>query len=256
MVKWLLVAHIAAHILLLLSWRLSDAGVGDVYRWVGLAPAHAFGSLQLWQLVSYIFVHDLAGIWHFFFNLLMLFFFAGEIERLYGDRRFLLLYFGAGVFAGLLHCLAGAFTDPRVPLIGASGAIYAVLVAFALHFPRRKVLLFFLLPIEVWLLVALMIGLDMVSYLSGGGGGTSNLAHLGGAFFGFVFVRYRHVLARAAEAAAERREDKRQKAEQDVEKRLDALLDKINREGMTALSDREKTFLKQASKRYQNRGPR
>ncbi len=254
MVKRLLIAHAAAHLLLLLGWRISGASALTVYRWFGLAPAYAFGRLNVWQLVSYMFVHDLGGIWHFFFNLLMLYFFAGEMERLYGSRRFLALYFGAGLFAGLVFCLSGALTNPYVPLIGASGAIYAVLVVYAIHFPRRTVLLFFVLPIEMWLLVALLIGLDTMSYLSGMGGGVANLAHLAGALFGYLFVRHRTLFEHWMRAARARGHARAQARRRSDEQRLDALLDKINREGLHTLSAEERRFLKEASRRYQDRG--
>ncbi|RME74948.1 MAG: rhomboid family intramembrane serine protease [Planctomycetota bacterium] len=117
-------------------------------------------------------------------------------------------------------------------------------------------LLFFVLPIEAWLLVVLLIGLDLLNFLSATGGGVSQLAHLGGAAFGYIFVRHRDRFDRWIDRFSARLEARRAAQAEESEARLDALLDKINREGIGSLTPRERAFLKRASRRYQDRGGR
>src|SRR5574342_1173954 len=95
-----------------------------------LYPPDAVGHLWLWQLLTYMFLHSTIDPWHLIFNMLGLWMFGSEVERILGARRFLTLYFTAGIFAGICGCI---FT-PWSPMVGASGAIFAIEVAFAMYF--------------------------------------------------------------------------------------------------------------------------
>ncbi|GIW70548.1 MAG: rhomboid family intramembrane serine protease [Planctomycetota bacterium] len=251
-VKRLLLAHVAVYFALLIARQLLSLEPAQIYRALALVPERALGSGWVWQFATYLFVHDLWSPWHIFFNLLVLYFFAGELAEHHGARRFLGLYFGAGAFAGLAHC---ALSWGALPLLGASGAVYAVLVAYATLWPRRTILLFFILPIQAWLLVGILIALSAASFLIDptGGSGISELAHLTGGAFGYGFVRYRQHLERLLAGLVRRQAERQQRRQQDLESRLDELLDKIHREGMAALSPREREFLRQASRHYQRR---
>lgn len=223
----------------------------DLLGWVGLSPALALGKGRVWQLVTYAFFHDPAGIMHLAFNMLALYFFGREVEALYGPAKFLFLYVGAAVMGGLLFCIDYHL---GTPVIGASGAIYAIMVVFALHFPFQKVLVFFLLPLEVWIVVLIAIGFDVSMYLAGGGSdGVAHLAHLGGAGFGYLFYRYQHRVESYIEQVEGRMAKKEQAHEEELEARVDTILEKINREGMGALSKKELEILKRASKHYQRK---
>lgn len=257
-VKALIIANVAIYFgWLILSKLVIPYGFGytkpiPLFQWVGVDPDAAIGKGYIWQFFTYAFFHQLESPLHLVFNMLALYFFGREIEALYGTRKFLFLYVAAAVFAGLCHCID---YHRAVPAIGASGAVYAVMVVFALHFPHQKILFFFLLPLEVWLVVTILIGIDVAVYLGspGSGGGVARLAHLGGAFFGFLFYRFQGSVEAYIEEMEGRMAKREQAQEEELEARLDTVLDKINREGMGALSKKEWEILKKASKHYQRR---
>src|SRR5262249_12305056 len=134
-----------------------------VLDYVGLVPQKAIGRGWIWQLVTYAFFHDDRQVLHLVFNMLTLYFFGREVETLYGPRRFLSLYLLSAVFAGLAYCVGWE----AAPLIGASGAVYAIMVTYAFHYPRQRVLFFFLVPLEVWIVVTLLIGIDLTMQIRG-----------------------------------------------------------------------------------------
>ncbi len=136
-----------------------------------------------WTLVTYMFVH--AGIWHLFFNMLALVFFGPRVEAEIGDRDFLLLYVVSGMTGGVL-----SFVSPWTPIVGASGALYGVMFAYAYFWPRSQIFLWGLFPVEARWLVVFMTALS----LYGGFRGTDDIAHfahLGGFLGGFLFLRWR-----------------------------------------------------------------
>ncbi|MFQ5791056.1 MAG: rhomboid family intramembrane serine protease [Acidobacteriota bacterium] len=150
-----------------------------------LEPARVLGSFYFWQPVTYIFLHG--GIFHLFINMLILFLFGGEMERLWGTRFFLRYYLICGVGAGLFALI------PGYPVVGASGAIYGLLVAFAMYFPNRviymNVLLLFFFPIQAKYFVIIMGLISFLSSLGGAASGISHFAHLGGLVVGYVYLR-------------------------------------------------------------------
>jgi membrane associated rhomboid family serine protease len=230
--------------------------MGDLQRILGVVPERAIGSGWIWQFFTYSFLHDPSSPLHLVFNMVALYFFGTEVEGLYGTRRFLALYMGGAVMAGIVFC---ADYGLGMPAIGASGAVYAVMVVFAIHFPRRVIqvfALFFFIPIEAWLLVSIAILLDTSSYLYGGSrDGVAHLAHLGGCLAGWLFYRYGgrlEALADRVEASIDQRE---KQAEEDLDQALDRVLEKINKSGMGSLSREEKKILERASKRFRQRSP-
>lgn len=159
---------------------------------LGLRPADLFGSFSLWQLVTYMFVH--ASLSHLFFNMLTLWFIGVELERLWGTVYFTKFYFAAGlgagftqVFLGILpFAFAGQFYYPST--VGASGAIYGLLLAFALYYPTRPFLVFFIFPVQARYFVMILGGLSLLFSL-GGGAGVAHTAHLGGLATGYLYLR-------------------------------------------------------------------
>lgn len=152
---------------------------------------------QPYQIVTHMFMHGDLG--HLFFNMLGLFFFGPPLERLWGAKRFLFFYLVAGFGAALIHMLSSYYefayggipVNQILPALGASGAVYAVFVGFAILFPREKVMLLIPpIPMRASVLVLLLIGYDLYSGLSGYGTGIAHFAHLGGAFFGAIMVWY------------------------------------------------------------------
>lgn len=159
----------------------------------GLRPADIFGRLHLWQPVTYMFLH--AGIFHILFNMLGLWMFGVELERMWGSRFFLRYYFVCGVGAAmttvLLSFVPGSFGAQLYYslTIGASGAIYGILLAYALYFPNRPILLYFIFPIPAKYFVAIMGAISLLSSMSGPGGGIAHTTHLGGLVAGYLYLK-------------------------------------------------------------------
>ena len=205
----------------------------------------AIGKLWLWQFVTYTFLHSVSNPWHIIFNMLVLWMFGSEVERAMGTRRFLTMYFTAGIFAGIFGCL---FT-PNNPILGASGAIFAVEIAFAMFYPNATII-FFVFPIKAKYLVTIFAGITVFNCLIPTGGNVAHFAHLGGLLYGFLFIRYEPRFSNFIISRQNQQREKEYKKEEEVRNVVDALLDKVNRTGMKSLTRRERSYLKNASKRY------
>jgi rhomboid family protein len=144
-----------------------------------------------WQLVTYAFLHG--GIAHIFFNMLGLYMFGSEVERLFGSRFFLLYYFGCVVTAALTHlAVTGWMGAPPYPTVGASGGVYGVLLAFGVYFPHRRVLLLFPpIPLPARVFVIVFAALELVFGVTGTAAGVAHFAHLGGMIGGWLMIQYR-----------------------------------------------------------------
>lgn len=225
-----------------------------VLGWFGLVPSSVLDDWQIWQLVTYSFFHAAGklGFLHLVLNMWALYFFGGEVETIYGRRRFVALYLLSTTFAGLSYCLF-KYDVERSILMGSASAVYAVLVVYAIHFPFQRVLAFFLLPMPVWALVAVLIGLDLASELSGEGGSLGYLAHLGGALFGWLFYALEGRVEQYLDRLDRRAQRARREHEEELEAKLDTLLEKISHDGMDSLSKKEREFLKRASVHYQKK---
>ena len=157
----------------------------------GLMPAAVLPDLHVWQLVTYMFLH--ASVSHILFNMLALWMFGTELERMWGTRYFLKFYFVTGIGAGALTVLVSflpfAFTESlrHSVVIGASGAIYGLLLAYALYFPDRPIYIYFLFPIPAKYFVMIMGALAFYSSL--GDSGVANATHLGGLLVGYLFLK-------------------------------------------------------------------
>jgi membrane associated rhomboid family serine protease len=157
----------------------------DIYRIFGLVPTLVWGKLALWQLASYLFLHG--GFFHLFFNMFALWMFGSELERYFGSNRFLRYYFITGIGAGITVVL----TTPHsaIPTIGASGAIYGILLAYGLIFPNRYVYLYFIFPIKAKHLVLLFTALELFATWGYAADGIAHFAHLGGMLFGYLYFK-------------------------------------------------------------------
>jgi membrane associated rhomboid family serine protease len=185
-IKALIIANVAVFVAL---WITRTAG--PAIDALGLIPEAVFG-LEVWRIVTYMFLHG--GIGHILFNMLGLWMFGVELERIWGSRYFLKYYFVSG--------LGGAFTMLAVSLlpvapfsdmyeavtVGASGAIYGVLLAFALYFPHRPILLFFIFPVPARYAVMIMGGIALLLAMQEGGG-VAHAAHLGGLLAGYLYLK-------------------------------------------------------------------
>jgi membrane associated rhomboid family serine protease len=140
----------------------------------------------VWQLFTYMFLHG--GIGHLLFNMLSLWMFGITLEQTWGTRNFLKYYFLCGVGAGICDTLVNVILGNHTSTIGASGAIYGLLLAFGVLFPDVKVLMNFLFPIKAKYLVMIYGAVALISAL-GSNSGVSNIAHLGGMLFGWVYLK-------------------------------------------------------------------
>ena len=145
---------------------------------------------QIWRLLTYAFLHSTANIWHIVFNMLLFWMVGREIESIYGPKEFLAFYLVAAVCGGLAQLLVD-WTMPQLarPMLGASGAVTAVLVLFAMHFPTRVFYLMFVIPVPAIVLVVLFVVIDTFTLASGAHGGVAVACHLGGAAFGFLYYK-------------------------------------------------------------------
>ncbi|BBO17564.1 membrane associated serine protease [Candidatus Brocadia pituitae] len=210
-----------------------------------LYPPDALGHLWLWQFFTYMFLHSTTDPWHLVFNMLGLWMFGSEVERVLGPRRFLTLYFTAGIFAGICCCV---FT-PGTPILGASGAIFAIEVAFAMYFPN-SIVIFYFFPIKAKYLVMIFAGLTIFSCAIPKSDNVAHFAHLGGLLYGFLFVRYFHRVEVYLRKWRVHQQGKEMMKDHELRAKVDEILDKVNREGLRNLTWRERSFLKSASKRY------
>ena len=161
----------------------------------GLVPSGVIPGLRIWQPVTYLFLHD--GIWHILLNMLFLWMFGVDLERAWGTHRFYAYFFTTGIGAGLTTVLVkialnafGVGLNLDIPTIGASGAIYGVLLAAAIVFPDRQIWLIpFPVQIPMRIYVAGAIAIEFFLTLGAGGDNVSHVTHLGGALVGYLYLR-------------------------------------------------------------------
>lgn len=232
-----------------------------LYGQLALVPSLVL--VRPWTLVTYQFLHSPFGLGHIFFNMLFLFFFGPRLEVRLGSKHFLGLYLISGVIGGIVHILYTATPisegGMNVPMVGASGAVYGVMLAYAKFWPKDKILLWFVIPVEIRTAV---IGATLISLWSGlgaVGGNTAHFAHLGGFLGGWLYLRWMEARSPArqfqkkVESPAARMGDRQL---QDRWARIDpSRLHEVNREeydriaaqvkagGWGSLTDRQKTFV-------------
>lgn len=149
-----------------------------------------YATFQIWQLVTYSFMH--ASLMHLLLNMLAVFIFGSEVERVWGERRFAVYYFVCVVGAALAQLLVISHAGGRpYPTIGASGGVFGLLLAFGMMFPRRMILLIFPpIPMPAWLFVTVYGVIELVLGVTGTQAGVAHFAHLGGMAAGFVLIQY------------------------------------------------------------------
>ena len=152
----------------------------------GLVPFLVREKYFVWQLLTYIFLHG--GVSHILFNLLALWMFGGELESYFGSKKFLFYFLFCGIGAGI--CTVILTPNGMIPVIGASGAIYGLLLAFGWLFPDRQIYIYFLLPVRAKYFVIIFGLIELFSSIEGTGGGVAHLTHLGGLLFGLLYMGY------------------------------------------------------------------
>jgi membrane associated rhomboid family serine protease len=182
----LLIANIAVFL-------LQDMGGPELFAWFALWPLDTPGlpPFQPWQVVSYGFMHE--GLTHIAFNMFALYMFGSDVERLFGSRFYLQYYFACLVTAAVCHLAVTAWMGaPPAATVGASGAIFGLLLAFGWYFPQRRILLLFPpIPMPARVFVALYGGIELVLGVTGTQAGVAHFAHLGGMLGGWLMIQHR-----------------------------------------------------------------
>src|SRR5688572_26906023 len=181
-VKRLLVANIVAFIV--------TAAIQPLYYNLALVPPLAL--TRPWTVLTYMFLHQ--GLGHLFFNMIGLFFFGPRLEVRLGGKDFLWLYFLGGIGGAVFSF----FFAPTATVVGASAAVYAVLLGFALYWPYERIYIWAILPVPAWLLATILVVMSLYSGVSGAQSGTAHFAHLGGLVFGFGYLKFREFRKGAA----------------------------------------------------------
>lgn len=222
----------------------------QLIAWFGLHPAEIFSRFAIWQFVTYMFLHG--GFIHILFNMLILWMFGCEVERHWGSREFVKYYFICGIGAGVFHLIFNISSS--IPVVGASGAIYGIILAFAMLFPDRPIILFpFFIALKAKYWAIIMASMQLVFGLLGGGG-VAHFAHLGGMIVGYITLKLGWRVSLIRDYAGQKRTEwklkqmirERQKM-MTLREEVDLILDKINEVGYENLTDEERQILEDAS---------
>lgn len=274
--KWLIGLNIATFLVQLLTYDpANQQDLGPVTSWLVLDTEKVLNG-QIWRLLSYAFLHDPLSIWHILFNMLFLWWFGSEIETLYGPREFLGFYLISAFLGGVAYQgWALAIGEPSLCL-GASGAVTAVLVLYAFHFPNNLIYVFMVLPVPIWLFAIFQVAQDAFVFVGGMRTRVAVVVHLAGAAFAFVYYQGGWRLTgflnnlkswrrrrgrpnlRLFRPESEIKEPVAVAApssglDEHLEAKMDAVLEKVSRHGMGSLTDNERTILTKASEIYRRK---
>jgi membrane associated rhomboid family serine protease len=283
-IKWLIIVNVAVFVLQVVWTRpatpeefgLPSGSPADhlprfpvIDDWFALDRTAIFGG-QVWRLLTYEFLHSRYDVWHLFFNMLFLFWAGRKVEDYYGPREFLLFYLAAGIISGILSVFwYEGMGSPGWSAVGASGAVAAVVIVYALHWPYDVWRIFFIIPVyAMWIAIFAAI-YDVYPMLLQLGGdpsydGVAHSAHVGGMLFALVYQRrnwrLEPLMSRIRFADVKRRLRPKAKlrvyqpeSPVDLDTRVDELLAKVAQHGEASLTDAERAELVEASRRYRNR---
>ncbi|HEX6981396.1 MAG TPA: rhomboid family intramembrane serine protease, partial [Balneolaceae bacterium] len=183
-IRALITLNVAVFVIQIILGIISPAYSDALIRIFAFIPEWQTALFQPWRIVTYLFLHG--GAFHLIFNMLWLWWMGRAVEETLGPRTFTVIYFGAGIGGALLDIIFAQITG-IVPVIGASGAVYGIMVAFAMLYPTMPIMLFLLPPIQARYLVAGLIALDVL--LLNSGGNTARIVHIGGAGIGYLLMK-------------------------------------------------------------------
>ena len=254
-VKRLMIVYAIVFVACVLFYTAAPANYGLALRALALDPQEWRAQapfVPLWQIATYGFLHDIGNAWHIVSNLLVLYFFGSMVEREFGPRRFLLLYFASQLVGGLFFLVLELALGKPGYVIGASGACFGAMVAAAVLWPATRVILI-VVPVSLRTVALIFVGIEVYSFLMTlhdlNDDPVAHSVHLGGAVYGFLAAWTGLVRWDPLRALAERRVSKAVENAAADEERMDKLLEKIHREGMASLSRSEREFLKRVSSR-------
>lgn len=249
-VKWLLIINGVLYLLqqFFTGWLLST---------FGLTPYLVLNRFHIWQLFTYMFLHG--SFFHILFNMFALWMFGKELEYTWGTREFIKFYIVCGLGAGLFNTLFEPFS--LYPIIGASGAIYGILVAFAIVFPTTVIYLYGLIPLQAKHFVMLVGLLEFFASFHGTPSTIARLAHLGGMLTGYLYLKsynFRSILNRMINRASDfivtnKPKPRRIKppTKEDLLKDVDKILEKVLLHGADSLTEKEREIMRRYSKRHE-----
>lgn len=273
MVGRIIIVTVAMFVLQLMTSRQGATSL--VLDWLSLDSQTLFRQGQIWRLLTYAFCHSQAELLHIVMNMYVLYMVGQAVCELTGEREFLWYYLVSAVFAGICSVVFYSIVGLPFDIIGASGAVLAVFMLFAMHYPRRRMYLFGLIPIEVRWLLTIYVLIDLIPtlrMLTGdaqmiaararmqGASLTAHSAHLGGLLFGFLYFRWNMRITHWWDLFAGRLPSLTRKKsglrvfnpgptpEPDLSDKVDDILAKISREGESSLTARERHILTQASR--------
>ena len=240
-----------------------------VYSLFAVRPIAITEGLFIWQPFTYMFLHG--GWLHIFFNMMMLWMFGSQLEEVWGSKEFLKFYLFTGTVAGIIIFVWNlTVAGPHSITLGASGAVFGVMLAYAVYWPDRELLFMMFFPLKTKYVVLLYAGVSFFSMVSGSGSGISHVGHLGGFIAGFVYLRYIRNInvlkSLSLGGATEFKEAVNMKKQRvlwkkrmreyeesrEEARRVDELLSKISRDGIDSLSASERKFLKKAAERQRD----
>lgn len=217
-------------------------------RIFALTPADVFTKLYIWQPLTYMFLHSMYSIWHLFFNMLITWFFGSALESVWGGQRFLKYYITCGLGGALFFMIFNS----NGSVVGASGAVFGLYLAYAMLFPNNYVLLWFVFPVKAKYLVTFLALFQLALGVSGPGS-IAYFAHLGGMAAGLLFFR-REIMStrfglRTRRLWSHYAETKKQEWKKQESEKIDSILDKIAAKGYENLSTTEKRILENYSRK-------
>src|SRR5262245_12630347 len=272
--KWLIAINVVVFVMQLMTDD-PETGLGGITQWLRLSPGRTIGHFELWRLITCAFCHDNKDPMHVLFNMLGLWIFGNNVEPIYGQREFLRFYLTAALVSSLGFLGVELFIGRPGYMVGASGAVMAVMMLCAMYYPSMKLNVMFVLPIELRWLVVLYVIYDMFPLIRelGGAGAldqVAHAAHLGGLAYGFLYkrfdLRYSRLMAgwswprwkRLVMTTTRRKpenvrlyEPPEERAPMpDLKLQVDEILAKISAEGEASLTEGEREILKEASRRF------
>ena len=248
-VAWLIKANVAVF---LFFWLLRPGGLYGLLALSLDGIRHGY----LWQPFTYMFLHDPLHLSHILFNMFTLYFLGPETERAMGSKHFLAMYLLSGLLGGLGWIWLSP--QPYAVCVGASGAIYGILAAYATLYPRRQLMLLFpAIPVMAWKLVAGLALFEFILANNNPASGIAHTAHLAGAFAGFLYIdqlfentALRRLWARARDYVAQRPHAPRAAPPPPDQAEVDRILDKISAQGIQSLTKAERQTLHRASRTF------
>ena len=253
-VKLLLIINISVFVLMELSGQENI-----LFQIFGLVPRAVFHEYKFWQTFTYLFVHG--GFFHILFNMFVLWMFGKDLEVDWGKIEFLIFYFVCGIGSGLITVLANI--NSPVVIVGASGAVYGVLVAYGFTYPNRIVYLYGVLPLKVKYMV---LGFGIIAFfasLSAAQSKVSHITHLSGMIIGIIYILYNfkrkniHLwYIKMKLGSIQGKQNHKEDEQGQIRIQVDKILDKLNDQGWESLTAQEEEFLTSASKSlFDDRSP-